>query len=188
MIRILKKVYERFLKIRGDSKKIALGFALGLFLGVSPSMGFQIGIAVFLAAILKWNKISAAVGVWITNPITAPFIYGLTYLIGARLLRIKKTFNPEQELNLEMISSMLSKTPEVIWALVLGGIILGLPVAVAGYIFSYSAITKYRKNIKEKILAKREKLRLKNKKIKKPLRYKKIRYKKKIKDKVKISN
>jgi uncharacterized protein (DUF2062 family) len=37
-------------------------------------MGFQIAIGVFIAALLKWNKIAAAVGVQVTNPLTAPFI------------------------------------------------------------------------------------------------------------------
>ncbi len=70
--RYLKRIYERFVKIRGDPHKIALGFSLGLFVGMSPSMGVQMPIAIFIAALLKWNKISSAAGVWITNPLTAP--------------------------------------------------------------------------------------------------------------------
>jgi uncharacterized protein (DUF2062 family) len=77
------KTYERFLKIRGTPREIGLGFAIGLFVGMSPTMGFQMAIAVFLAAVFKWNKISAAAAVWITNPVTAPIIYGVTYFIGA---------------------------------------------------------------------------------------------------------
>ena len=45
-----KKTYSRFLKIRGNPKEIALGFALGLFVGMSPFMGAHTIIAVFLAA------------------------------------------------------------------------------------------------------------------------------------------
>ena len=32
----LKKAYERLLKIRGEPREIALGFALGIFIGMSP--------------------------------------------------------------------------------------------------------------------------------------------------------
>ena len=87
--KFLRRLYERFVKIRGRPREIALGFALGLFIGMSPTMGIQMPISVFVAAIFQWSKISAAVGVWITNPFTAPFIYGLTYVVGARLLGLK---------------------------------------------------------------------------------------------------
>jgi uncharacterized protein (DUF2062 family) len=81
-----KKIYERFLKIRGRPREIALGFALGLFIGMTPFMGIQMASAAFLAELFKWNKFSAATGAWITNPLTAPLIYSINYLIGARLL------------------------------------------------------------------------------------------------------
>ena len=70
-----QKFYRRFIKLRGDPRGIALGFALGLFIGMTPSIGFQMVIAAAIAASLKWNKISAAMGVWITNPLTAPLVY-----------------------------------------------------------------------------------------------------------------
>ena len=56
---------------------------------MTPTMGIQMPIAVFVAALFKWSKISAAFGVWITNPITSPLIYGLTYIVGAKLLGLK---------------------------------------------------------------------------------------------------
>ncbi len=81
----IQKFYRNFLKLRGDPREIALGFALGLFIGMSPSMGFQMVIAAAVAAFLKWDIISAAMGVWITNPLTAPFIYSLTYFVGSKI-------------------------------------------------------------------------------------------------------
>jgi hypothetical protein len=53
-------------------------------------MGFQTATAVFFAALFKWNKFSGAAGVWITNSVTAPFIYGMTYLVGAKMLGVGK--------------------------------------------------------------------------------------------------
>ena len=101
----LKKVYERFLKIRGDPHEIAMGLALGLFLGMSPTMGIQTPAAILLAALFKWNKISAAIGVWITNPLTAPFVYGLNYYIGAKLLSIRKAQIPIKDLGISNIDN-----------------------------------------------------------------------------------
>ena len=78
---LLSRAYERFVRIRGRPREIALGFALCIFIGMLPTMGIQMPIAVFFAALLKWSKISPAFGVWITNPFTSPFIYGLTYMV-----------------------------------------------------------------------------------------------------------
>lgn len=161
--RSLKKIYERFLKIRGRPREIALGLALGIFIGMTPSMGIQTAIAVFLAALFKWNKFSAATGVWITNPLTAPFIYSFNYLIGARLLEIKRGYSLPAEIGISRMSQMFHKAPEVFWALILGGAILSLPLAVAGYYCSYSAITRYQERIKKTVAKQRERLAIKRK-------------------------
>ena len=155
----LYRVYERFLKIRGHPREIGLGFALGLFIGMTPVMGLHLIIAVPLAALLKWNKISAGIGVWITNPLTAPFIYGMTYLTGARIMGLKKAHyvvDPEQSITI--ISKIITKAPNVFFSLIIGGIILGIPVAIIGYYFSYYAVLEYQTDIKKKFVEKKEKL------------------------------
>ena len=86
---MLYRAYERFVKIRGNPREIALGFALGLFVGMTPFMGFHMAIAVFFAALFKWNKIAAAAGGWISNPVTAPFVYAGTYYVGNKVLNIQ---------------------------------------------------------------------------------------------------
>jgi len=164
--RYLKRIYERFVKIRGEPHKIALGFSLGLFVGMSPSMGVQMPIAIFIAALLKWNKISSAAGVWIKNPLTAPFIYSITYFTGARILGIKKGFHPPAEMDIGLLEKFAQKAPEIIWALLLGGLIIGIPLAVAGYYLSLAAVKQYQARLKQK-LWKHRKRRHKPKKTKK---------------------
>jgi uncharacterized protein (DUF2062 family) len=168
----LKKVYERFIKIRGEPRNIALGFALGLFVGLSPTIGFQTPLVVLFAALLKWNKFSAAAGVWITNPITTPFIYGMTYLVGAKVLSINKAFNPITEVNINTIGQILHNAPGIIWALTVGGVILGLPLAITGYYSSYKVVTRYQEDIKRKIAMQKEKLVSKKERIKKKVQRK----------------
>ncbi len=153
-----KKGYRRFLKIRGHPNEIALGLAVGLFVAMTPSMGFHTVIAVFFAALFKWNKISAAVGVWITNPLTAPVIYGVNYFIGAKLIGLQKVYLLSEAHGFARIYKIMLKAPEIFWALTIGGIVLGLPLAVAGYYFSYSVVQKYQDDIKEKLAKSKEKL------------------------------
>jgi uncharacterized protein (DUF2062 family) len=149
-----RKAYHRFLKIRGNPKEIALGFALGLFVGMSPFMGLHTAIAVPLAALFKWNKFSAAFAVWISNPFSAPIIYGVTYFIGAKVLLVQDSRLPGV-LNLEGLFDTLRSAPEIVGILVVGGVVAGLPLAVIGYYFALKAITEYRQSIRQKIEAKK---------------------------------
>jgi uncharacterized protein (DUF2062 family) len=151
LLKPLYRIYERFLKIRGHPREIGLGFALGLFVGMTPVMGLHLVIAVPVAALLKWNKISAGIGVWITNAVTAPFIYSFTYLIGAGLIGIEKNVGLKPQDGLSGLYKLILKAPEIFWAMTVGGIVLGIPLALAGYYFAYSVVHKYQQNIKKKI-------------------------------------
>ncbi|MBL7174575.1 MAG: DUF2062 domain-containing protein [Desulfobacteraceae bacterium] len=152
----LRKTYERFIKIRGEPRDIAMGFALGLFLGFSPMFGFQVWVAILLAALFKWNKIAAALGTVISNPITTPFIYVATYYVGSKLFDTAQILPARLAWDFDMLVRILSKTPQVFWAWTLGGVIIGLPLACFGYYLSYAAIVRYRTQLRQRVVEKRK--------------------------------
>lgn len=154
----VKKGYTRLIKIRGNPREIALGFAMGVFVAMSPTMGFQMAIAVPIAALFKWNKLAAAMAVWVSNPITAPFIYGPTYFVGAKLMGMSLGFHAADLASRSTMLALAGKAPEIFKAMTLGGVVLGLPLAVIGYYFVFFAIRKYQSDIKLKIAAKKEQL------------------------------
>lgn len=122
--------YDRFVRVHGSPEQIAWGAALGLFVAMSPTMGIQMYLAVPLAALFKISKVAAAASVWVTNPLTAPFLYGLNYMLGAKLLGypLKCQFisNPSWE-------SFWHSSRHVIVSLVLGGAITGVILGIVGY-------------------------------------------------------
>ena len=152
------KAYKRFLKIRGNPREIALGMALGLFIGMTPIMGLHMATAVPLAALFKWNKISAAAGVWITNPLTAPVIYPITYMVGKPFLGTSRPISLPVAEGLDALIKMLLKAPEIFWTMTIGGFILGVPLAIIGYFVCYFVVEKYQQDIKRKIAQSKEKL------------------------------
>jgi uncharacterized protein (DUF2062 family) len=154
----IRKTYERFLKIRGTPREIALGFALGLFVGMSPTMGFQMAIAVFIAALFKLNKISAAASVWITNPVTAPIIYGVTYFVGAHMIGMPGIKLTPEAFSVTSFITFFKQTPRIFWAMTLGGVVIGTPLAIAGYVMVYSAVDKYQRDIRLKLAIKKQQL------------------------------
>ncbi len=149
--RFLKKTFDRFIRIRGTPREIALGFAMGIFISLTPTMGIQIWTALFLAALFKLNKIAAVAGVWITNPLTAPALYGMTYLTGAKILGFEKIQPFSLELSLSNLQTLIAKAPTVFGAMIVGGIAIGIPLAVLAYYLSFYLVRSYQPKVKARI-------------------------------------
>lgn len=65
--------------------QVAGGLALGVFIALTPTMGVQMLITAFAAFFLRLNIPVSLAACWITNPLSAPFIYGLQYELGLYL-------------------------------------------------------------------------------------------------------
>jgi uncharacterized protein (DUF2062 family) len=158
LIGIVRRLYERFIRIRGAPREVALGFALGVFVGMTPTVGVQTPIAIFLAALFKWSKLAAAIGVWISNPVTVPIIYGVTYVIGAKLLNLEPVINMPLSPTWSTLQAMLQKAPQAFGAMTVGGGILGIPLAIISYYLAYAAVDKYQQDVKDKLARQKAKL------------------------------
>jgi uncharacterized protein (DUF2062 family) len=104
---------------------------------MTPTMGIQTLLAVPVAAFFRINKVAAAATVWLTNPVTAPFIYGFNYMVGAKLLGYP--------LNAVFFSSPSWETfwyssKSVFVSLMVGGILSGIVVGVAGYFLTLGLV------------------------------------------------
>ena len=171
---IIRRLYERFIMIRGEPREVALGFALGVFIGMTPTVGVQTPIAIFVAALFKWSKLSAAIGVWISNPLTVPLIYGVTYITGAKLLSLDPVFNMPLSPTWSTLKVMLQKAPQTFGAMTVGGALLGIPLAIFSYYLSYTAVDKYQKGLKEKLARQKVKLAGTKEKVKMKMEERKI--------------
>jgi len=138
-------------------------------------MGIQLLIALFFASLLKWSKISAAFGVWITNPFTAPFIYGITYFVGAHLLGLKTTITLPDELTWSIVREIPKNAPVIFGALTVGGILVGLPLAISGYYVSFAAVNKYQQTVKEKVAAQKARVVYTREKVKQKIRQRRMK-------------
>lgn len=174
LLSIIRKLYERFLRIRGKPREVALGFALGIFVGMTPTIGVQTPIAIFLAALFKWSKLSSAIGVWISNPLTAPILYGVTYITGAKILSLEPVFGMPLSPTWSTFKVMLQKAPQAFGAMTVGGILLGIPLAIVSYYLAYVAVEKYQTDVKEKLVRQKAKLSDTKAKVKKKIEERKI--------------
>ena len=135
--RFARYFYNRFLRLHGSPEQIAWGAAVGFFVAMSPTMGFQMCISVPIAAFFKISKLAAAAAVWLTNPATAPLIYWINYKMGAKLLGypLKAGFLANPSWN-----TFWHSGTHVFVSLTLGGIITGIIVGLVGYFVTLAMV------------------------------------------------
>lgn len=130
--RLLRYMYIRFLRMQGSPEAIARGVAAGIFAGSFPFLGFQTLIGLAIAALVRGNKVMAAVSTWISNPLTYFPIFALNFHIGRLLLGY-----PKRTVTLPAspagINEWMNLGMTVTSALMLGSLVVGTIAAVVGY-------------------------------------------------------
>jgi uncharacterized protein (DUF2062 family) len=128
--RILRYHWLKLLRLQEDPRKFAGGMALGVFIGVTPTIPFHSVAALSLAALFRVSPVTAFIGIQFSNPLTIPPFYLAAYKIGQFLLyRGKPLVFPE--------TFSFEAWFQVLWqggvALQLGGIIIAIPPAMVAY-------------------------------------------------------
>jgi len=136
----IKNFIHRFKRLNGDPHYIALGMAIGVFVAVTPTIPFHTLIALILAFICRASKPAAAIGVWISNPLTIPVFYYGSYKVGMRVMGICSPFD-ENRIN---ISELMNQGFEITVAMITGGIILGIIPFFASYWITRKIVTSIR--------------------------------------------
>ena len=153
----------RILHVDDTPQRIALGVAVGLWIGFTPFLGLHMILALAIAALLRANKALAVLFVWVSNPFTLLPIYGPAYLTGRFLMG---RFHPSH-LQPGQVGDLLGKifslnnmltrlTTPAFWKevavvfgkigmeLTLGGFVLGTLFAIVGYFVTYWIVTNHR--------------------------------------------
>jgi len=120
-------------ELRGKPHEISLGMAIGVFVGITPTVPFHTVLAVSLAVLLRASKLAAALGVWVCNPLTAPLFYYGSYRLGRFVLGLPELSLPPDYSLLSLMK--LGKHATV--AILHGGALLGILPALLAYIITY---------------------------------------------------
>jgi uncharacterized protein (DUF2062 family) len=123
-----------------------MGMAIGVFVGVTPTIPFHTVIALALAFIFRGSKPAAAIGVWFANPVTIPIFYIGSFKVGTLILNKPIPF----DVKFESISELMTLGLDVTIAMILGGAILGILPAIIAYFLTYRIITKVREKARSR--------------------------------------
>ncbi len=158
-------IRKRILRISATPHKVALGFAIGIFLACSPLFGMHIILAIFFSWILRGNFAAAIIGTVFSNPFTFLLIVMADYKVGYFFLSL---FSNVNEISLSQIRflfndltlssvSLLFKDAwnSIMRPMILGGILLGFTFGSLSYISVYRAIARFQQKRYQKIIKKK---------------------------------
>jgi uncharacterized protein (DUF2062 family) len=86
ILRFFKLVYAKLVTINDTDQRIALGFGVGVFCGIMPTMGPLA--ALFLAFALRLNRASALLGSLLTNTWLSIVTFILSIKIGSAIMKV----------------------------------------------------------------------------------------------------
>ena len=144
--------YLKLIRLRGEPRYLAKGVALGVFIGITPTIPLHTILILALAFILRTSKVPALLASWVvSNPLTFFAQYYFSWWLGKLLFPGNLSWEKIDAVlqNIEAGSGFMATIHQIatlglkaIAALVAGGCLLAIPFTVAGYFLSLNIFQK----------------------------------------------
>jgi uncharacterized protein len=153
------------LMLDDSSHRIALGGAIGVFIGLTPTIGIQMLLVLLLAvATRSWfhfNKVAALLMVYVSNPLTALPIYWFNYNVGTIYFPHSTTRSEFEELLqydgfMEWCASFTRLFVDVGVPLVVGSLVVATCFGLATYPILLRVIRNLRRAERQALAAQKQ--------------------------------
>jgi len=133
--RSVNYVKKRVMRLRATPHAIAAGFAAGVAASFTPMIGLHFILAAVIAWLSRASIVASALGTFVGNPLTFPFIWGVTYALGEKIVGAGGAHGSPVDLHKYL--SWTEFSFEAVWPLfkpmLVGGLILGTISWIAFY-------------------------------------------------------
>jgi len=138
----------RVQRLPGSPHSVALGFGCGVAASFSPFFGFHVLLSILLAWGLRGSMVAAALGTAVGNPLTFPLIIPSAIELGKKVLGLRAAtpapeFPPEAISLVAVVGPPLKEALELMLPYLVGGVLLGVPAAVASYAVLRPTVAAY---------------------------------------------
>lgn len=143
--RVVKYYGLRFRRLRGDPRSLAMGTAVGIFIGISPTVPLHTVTIIGVTLLMRSSTIAALISASVvSNPLTMMPSYYLCWLAGDLILPGRLTWDHIKVVLetlkhsgfMDSLRSVSQLGTDAILVLLTGGLVLGLPLAIASYFLS----------------------------------------------------
>ena len=151
--------FRAIFQVKESPHRVALAFAFGVFMGISPFLGLHYIGGIFLAWLFRLNRLVAIIGISVNNPWTIVPISTFAVWLGAKLLGIKHVLPEVDWTNISLINiisrlkdletfiALIEKLLPLIASFFVGSFIICTISAIASYFIVQILVNKYRKDI-----------------------------------------
>lgn len=145
---------HRIARLPGTPSSIALGFALGMGISVTPFIGFHILMGLVVSYVFRASTVAMIIGTVVGgNPWTFPFLWFVTYHIGGRMLAYDTAGGaPSRDLS---FSDLIHHPVDLLLPMTLGSLPLAALFGVVSYYAVRPLIARYRSQRHERLSARR---------------------------------
>lgn len=178
--RAVQYLIHRVRRLPDPAHKISRGIAVGVFTCFTPFFGMHFFVAAWLAWVIRGNVMAALMATFFGNPLTFPLIAAVSMELGAFMLGrppiplqyVVPAFSDAAVELWRNFMAIFTTTPtawgslsgfwyEFFLPYLIGGIIPGILMGMAGYLLSNPLLNAYQKarvaRLKKKFAKKREK-------------------------------
>jgi uncharacterized protein (DUF2062 family) len=150
ILRFVRLIYIKLFRIHDTPQKIAQGFGLGVFLGILPGTG-PIA-ALFLAFLLRVNRISALLGSILTNTWLSVLTFLLSIKLGSAIMNLnwQETYKNWLRFLKEFSFAGLFKVSilKIILPLAIGYFIVALCAGLLAYLITFVIFAQVKQRVK----------------------------------------
>jgi len=139
----IKERLRQVLSLKDSPQRIAVSFAVGVFIGMSPLLGAHTVLGILIAWRFRLNKLVTLIGVYVTNPWTIIPIYTFGTWMGAKLVGLDSII-PYIDWSHITLSGLMSSFHHLLLPFIVGNVLLGLVSAVFSYFLIYEAVKRNR--------------------------------------------
>ncbi len=139
-----RELLKKIVALDDPPHKIALSFAVGVYISISPFFGFHTILAIAVSFIFKLNKLATITGSWMNNPWTLAPVYYVDFKIGSILIGNHVDF----KLKPFTMEHYLHGGKDLFLDVLIGSIIFGVVAAFFSYHILKFFIEKHRQRRK----------------------------------------
>ncbi len=145
----LGRTSRLLLQVEGTPARVALAFALGVFIAFFPILGIHTLMAIGLALAFRLNRVAILAGAWTNNPWTIAPMYTAGTLLGCTLLGISPASLGRVNWSLHgraFYESLVAGFSPLLLPFVVGNLVLGAGAAVVCFLVLRSTLARRRRS------------------------------------------
>jgi uncharacterized protein (DUF2062 family) len=133
----LRRTEQILFHVEDSPSRVALAFALGVFIAFFPILGIHTGVAIAIALAFRLNKVAILVGAWVNNPWTVAPMYSAGTLLGCSVLGVSPASLGAVDWSLSgpaFYESLVTGLRPLLLPFVVGNLALGALAAAAAFV------------------------------------------------------